>query len=154
MKKKLIDKILDALIEKSLTTGLLIISTVTGVTAFSIWELTKNMLNYQVKISVSTLLGLLFIVGILSVLFWYTRLKLLSKKLFTEGTKVILSTGRSPVMSAGKYNFLNNKVLCTWAPDQKITHEWVNQNLLKEYEAPSYRPPQNRSKTGYWNRAF
>lgn len=151
MKKKLAEKIEDYFIEQSLAKVTIILITVYGISVFSIVKLTRGVLNYQVILSVSDLLGIFLSLTFIILLAWYIRLKFRSKRKFEEGAEVILTTGHAPVMSAGKYNFLNNKICCTWSHEQRIKHEWINQNLLKEYEK-SELPRIVKRSSEYWSR--
>ncbi|MFC0775274.1 hypothetical protein [Terrimonas alba] len=147
--KKILDKIFDKLIEFSIenvTTGFVM---VTGISLFSILKFTKGVLGQTVVLTVSQIFA--FAVGLLflSLFVIYLRKKLKTKQKFKEGTRIILSTHTYPVMSAGKFNFLNNKVHCSWTHEKEIKQKWVNQNQLIEYIPPTYNP-QPKRRSDYW----
>lgn len=147
---KLIDKLLDQLVELSLTKGIALICFIFGISTASIWAVTRSFLNYKFTLTISTcmivLLGEFFGVGIIL----YIAKKKQSKQKFTEGSRVILSTLYLPVMTAGKYNFLNGKVLCTWSDKGAIVSKWINQNQLVEYKDPSISPPRRQNRHNVW----
>ena len=53
-------------------------------------------------------------------------------------------------MSAGKYDFLKNKVQCSWSHDKVIKQQWINQNQLIEYKEPEKKPVA-KSRSDFWD---
>lgn len=142
IKDKILDKFKDIIpntIVKLLTVLL------SSLSVFTVIAYIKGFLIYSFEIKVWQCILLVFGIIITIFILWLIKLKLHSKQKFSEGTSVILKTGRSPVMSAGRYNFFSNKVNCTWHSSNEIKNELLNQNLLKGYQAPPYSPPQKRN---------
>lgn len=148
------EKIVDKLLELSLQKGVTLLALIFGISSFSVWGVFKLWFNYKFEISLGQFLVSLLIEFFIIVLILYTRKKLSSKRKFNEGTQVILSTLYLPIMTAGKYNFMNNTVQCTWSDKEGIKSKWINQNQLVEYTPPS-PSHTNRTKSrnsGYWDR--
>ncbi|MBI1341803.1 MAG: hypothetical protein GC171_02590 [Terrimonas sp.] len=139
------DKVYDKLIETSVEKIIALFAIVTGLSVFAIAKATKALLSQKIVLTVSQLLA--FTVGLILLVIFIAlvRKKLKAKQKFEEGTRVILSTHTYPVMSAGSYNFINNKVHCSWTHEKEVKHQWINQNQLIEYTPPNYTPqPKNR----------
>ena len=150
---KIKEKIVENLLELSLEKGISFITLIFGISSLSVWGVTKWLLNYTVQISLGVFLVCLLTELFLILVIIYVRKKLGSKRKFQEGKQVILSTLHLPVMTAGKYNFLNNTIQCTWSDKEGIKSNWINQNQLVEYTPPSYSSinrTTSRNK-GYWD---
>lgn len=130
--EKFFDKLISASIEK-----IIIFCGTLGITVIGVTTAVKNGLNHKVTITVSQLLALSL--GLILVLIFIVLIlkKLKAKQKFKEGMQVVLSTQKSPVMSAGKYNFISNKVQCSWTYDNEIRQQWINQDQLIEYVRPA-----------------
>ena len=150
--KKILIKIKDAFItasiEKTIAFALIIVG---GVSFFSLYNSIKALLKTKITLTIGSIL--IILAGI--ILSFYVTIivlrRLKNKQQFEEGTRIVLSTRTSLVMSAGKYNFWNNKVLCTWIDGKEVKENWINQNQLTEYEPPTYNPrPRPKKFEGYW----
>lgn len=141
IKEKILDKVKDIIPN---TIAKLLTILLSSLSVFTVIAYVKEFLFNSIEIKIWQCILLVFSIVVLSFVLWLIKLKLQSKQKFPEGTNVILKTGRSPVMSAGKYNFFNNKVICTWHADKEIKNELINQNLLKEYQTPVYSPPKKK----------
>lgn len=147
---KFLNKVYDKLIEISVEKIVTLFIIITGVSVFSVAKLTKAFLSQRIVLTVSQLLAIS--VGVISFILFIIliRKKLKSKQRFKEGTRVILSTQTYPAMSAGKYNFINNKVQCSWIHEKEVKQQWVNQNQLIEYIPPTYNP-QPKRRSDFWD---
>lgn len=139
IKEKIVDKFIDFIFKKTFE-----LITITGITVVAIVGYIKGFLFYSFKIRVIDCI--FFVIGLLVIYIFYKKLK--SKQKFIEGTQVILTTNTHPIMSAGKYCFINNKVKCTWVVDKAIKSEYINQNLLKEY---NHVPSKPREINSIWS---
>ncbi len=54
-------------------------------------------------------------------------------------------------MSVGKYNFLSDKIECSWTYSGEIKTRWISQNQLIEYERPQFKRHQDRAGS-FWQR--
>ena len=141
VKEKILDKLKDIIPN---TIARLLTLFLSSFSVFTLIAYISGFLKYSFEIKVWQCILLVFAFIFMAFIIWLIKLKLHSKQKFPEGTNVILKTSRSPVMSAGKYNFFNNKVICTWHSDKEIKNELINQNLLKEYQAQVFSPNQRR----------
>ena len=148
---KLKEKIIDKLLEFSLEKVVVFFTLISGITTFSLWSGIKKFFIYKLEIEVSVLIASLFLLICVVFILYYIVKRLRSKQKFPEGTQVILTSKNSPVMSAGKFNFLNNKVLCIWPNNKTIHKEWINQNQLEEYEFKPFNPKPRNISRSMWN---
>jgi len=137
------------LVDISITKGLTLLATFAGVSALTVYETTKAVLNSEIKITYSQLLVIAIVVVFLIVMVYFIMKKLSNRLMFVEGTDVILSTKVYPIMSSGKYNCLNNKIYCTWVVEKEFKHEWINQNQLLACEKTERR--EQKGKESFWN---
>lgn len=145
--KRVLEKFIDASIEK-------IIGGLLGITGLAIWPLLRppvDFLKQRLFVSLGEILA-----GIVVFLFMFLlgaclRKKLVAKRLFKEGAKVTLSTKTHPIMSVGKYNFISNKLSCSWIHDGQVKNQWINQNQLVEYEKPQYKTT-HKKQGGFFER--
>lgn len=109
------EKIIGYFVEFSLQKGIVIIILLTGISTSAIAALVRRFFMYTFEISSLQIVIVLCIMVFLSFLSLYVYKRSNFKKKYQEGEKVVLSTERVPIMSVGKYNFLTNKVFCSWS---------------------------------------
>lgn len=149
--KKFTEKFYEKLIELSIVQVTIAFVIITGFSLMSFLQLTKRILGNPFTFNLGQFIAFIAVEILLVLFIIYLRKKLISKQRFNEGTKVTLSTQTQPIMSAGKFNFMNNKVQCTWTHERAIKQEWINQNQLLEYKLPGYASSYNKN-TGFWDR--
>ncbi|MGZ5486547.1 MAG: hypothetical protein ACXWFB_11685 [Nitrososphaeraceae archaeon] len=148
---KLKEKIIDRLLEFSLEKVVVFFTLISGITAYTLWSGIKRIFNYKLEIEVSVLITSLFLLICVLFILYYIFKRLKSKQKFSEGTQVILTSKNSPAISAGKFNFLNNKVLCSWHYNKAYHEKWINQNQLEEYEFKPFIPKPRNSSRSVWD---
>jgi uncharacterized membrane protein len=144
-KRKITDRLLDISVEKAIA----LIAVFSGLSVASFAAFAKEIWARHFFISIGGVILFVMAELVLILVIWLIYHKRKEKRLFEEGTKVKLSTGNSPVMSAGRYNFINNKVHCTWSHDKEVKSQWINQNQLAEYIPAESKTVIRRSD--FWN---
>jgi vacuolar-type H+-ATPase subunit I/STV1 len=144
--EKWVDKIKDKIFD-SIVSQLGAFAIALGITTLAIYQFIKTTWNKQVTVSIGNIIIAFVMIVFVLISIYLIILKLKRKAIFKEGDKVTLSTQRGAIMSAGNYNFWNNKVNCATMVDKTIVEKWINQNQLVLYQRPEPKPA---TKSDYW----
>jgi len=141
--RRFFDKLESALIELGILKFLIFLTTSYS---FGIWALIsffKESITIQFTITIGEILSTVTGFILLTFVLWIAIRKIISRKKFSSDDRVTLSTLTYPIMTVGPYNFITNRIQCSWFdPNQIIQREWINQNELVLYIEKKSRAKQ------------
>jgi uncharacterized protein YodC (DUF2158 family) len=144
---KIIEKITSKLIELSVEKLLGLFLLTTGVSVLSVWSFFK----YTFVISIGQFLAILIVVIITNVFYFLFKAQIENKSQIKSGDNVILNSGHGPIMAAGRFSFLTNKIECTWFDKGEAKSVWIYQTQLQVY-VKQEKNSTPRRKSSHWTK--